>query len=150
MKNIINFGLLISLLLGCVGTDIQGEQDEVLRITESSSTLRETETFQFKSEYIDGLAQSAAVAVSWNSSNSSIVAINDEVLTKDREERLSIPGMIEMRVDMIVVSCVLIEFIIKEYDLKKIVSSTYALKEGLIYSTLKEQPFESLYSSSEI
>lgn len=80
MKNIINFGLLISLLLGCVGTDIQGEQDEVLRITESSSTLRETETFQFKSEYIDGLAQSAAVAVSWNSSNSSIVAINDEGL----------------------------------------------------------------------
>jgi exopolyphosphatase/guanosine-5'-triphosphate,3'-diphosphate pyrophosphatase len=38
--------------------------------------------------------------------------IYDELIHKNRKERMDIPGMIEMRIDMIVVSCCLIRFII--------------------------------------
>lgn len=59
--------------------------------------------------------------------------IYEELLVKNRTERLRIPGMIEMRVDMIVVACCLLTFVLKEYDLKTLRVSTYALKEGLLH-----------------
>lgn len=51
---------------------------------------------------------------------------------KARPERLSIPGMIEMRVDMIVVASWLIHFVLEEYQIRDIRISSYALKEGLL------------------
>ena len=56
-----------------------------------------------------------------------------EIVAKDLNDRLHIPGMIEMRANMIVVACLLIEFVIDTYGIQKITSSTYALKEGLIF-----------------
>ncbi len=55
-----------------------------------------------------------------------------EVLKKNRAERMIIPGMIEMRVDMIVVACILINYIVDKYQLEKIRVSAYALKEGVL------------------
>jgi exopolyphosphatase/guanosine-5'-triphosphate,3'-diphosphate pyrophosphatase len=52
--------------------------------------------------------------------------------TKNREERLKIPGMIAMRVDMIVVASCLIEFILRYVPVESIVCSHYSLKEGAI------------------
>ncbi len=54
------------------------------------------------------------------------------LLTTTREERLLIPGMIPMRVDMIVVASCLIEFTLKLLPVKSITCSHYALKEGAI------------------
>lgn len=51
---------------------------------------------------------------------------------KTREERLHIPGMIEMRVDMIVVASWLIHFVLETYQIKEIRISSFALKEGLL------------------
>jgi exopolyphosphatase/guanosine-5'-triphosphate,3'-diphosphate pyrophosphatase len=45
-----------------------------------------------------------------------------------------IPGMIEMRVDMIVVACCLIDFLIKQIGFQKIRVSSYSLKEGVLAS----------------
>ncbi len=53
-----------------------------------------------------------------------------QFLNKSREERLAIAGMIPLRVDMIVVASVLIEYVIKSCQIDKILVSTYALKEG--------------------
>jgi exopolyphosphatase / guanosine-5'-triphosphate,3'-diphosphate pyrophosphatase len=61
--------------------------------------------------------------------------IFDELLYKPRRERLAIPGMIEMRVDMIVVACCLIQFLLKKYLFKSIRVSAYSLKEGVLAST---------------
>lgn len=58
--------------------------------------------------------------------------IFDELLYKPRRERLAIPGMIEMRVDMIVVACCLIHFILKKHSFKSIRVSAYSLKEGVL------------------
>lgn len=58
--------------------------------------------------------------------------IYDALDKKDRNERMLIPGMIEMRVDMIVVASILTSYIINKLKLRKIRVSTYALKEGVL------------------
>ncbi len=60
--------------------------------------------------------------------------IYEELLIKNRQDRMMIPGMIEMRVDMIVVACCLINFLLDKYSFKQIRVSTYALKEGILAS----------------
>ncbi|MDF2454114.1 MAG: exopolyphosphatase [Cytophagaceae bacterium] len=62
----------------------------------------------------------------------SFQAIAKDLLAKNREERLATPGMIELRVDMIVVSLVLIETLIAQLEIEEINVSFYALKEGLM------------------
>ncbi len=57
-----------------------------------------------------------------------------ELVSKNREERMQIPGMIEMRVDMIVVACCLIKFILDRYTFEQIRVSSYSLKEGVLAS----------------
>jgi exopolyphosphatase / guanosine-5'-triphosphate,3'-diphosphate pyrophosphatase len=59
--------------------------------------------------------------------------------TKNREERLKIPGMIPMRVDMIVVASCLIEFILRCVPVEAIVCSHYSLKEGAVSRLLAGQ-----------
>jgi exopolyphosphatase / guanosine-5'-triphosphate,3'-diphosphate pyrophosphatase len=56
------------------------------------------------------------------------------LLNKNREQRMQVPGMIEMRVDMIVVVCCLIEFLLHKHSFKNIRVSTYSLKEGVLAS----------------
>lgn len=58
--------------------------------------------------------------------------IYGNLLNKNREERMAIPGMIEMRVDMIVVASCLINYILQRHPFSRIRVSTYALKEGVL------------------
>lgn len=60
----------------------------------------------------------------------------DELLFKNHEERMSIPGMIELRVDMIVVAVCLIKYIIQAFEINRIRVSSYALKEGVLAKIL--------------
>lgn len=64
--------------------------------------------------------------------------IHQMLVTMDREERLKIPGMIPMRVDMIVVASTLIDFILRYIPVQSITCSHYALKEGAISTLLTE------------
>lgn len=54
------------------------------------------------------------------------------LVTKNRAERLLIPGMIAMRVDMIVVASCLIDFILQHVQVECIRCSHYSLKEGAV------------------
>lgn len=63
----------------------------------------------------------------------SFYASIDQFLTKKHDQRLQIPGMLPMRVDMIVVSSILIDFVIKSYQINKILVSHYSLKEGVAH-----------------
>ena len=58
--------------------------------------------------------------------------IYEELLLKNRAERMLIPGMIELRVDMIVVACSLIDFLLKSHAFEKVRVSSYSLKEGVL------------------
>lgn len=62
--------------------------------------------------------------------------IQEDILHKNRKERLAIPGMLEMRVDMIVVAIILIDYILENYAINKIRVSAYALKEGMLNQLL--------------
>jgi len=66
-------------------------------------------------------------------------SIHKELVTKNREERLAIPGMITMRVDMIVVASALIDFLLTRHDFSNIRVSTYALKEGVLSQIMAKQ-----------
>lgn len=62
-----------------------------------------------------------------------------DILSKTKEERMEIPGMIEMRVDMIVVANILIQVIINRLKVQKIRCCAYALKEGVLSKVLSEE-----------
>ncbi|WP_194776600.1 Ppx/GppA phosphatase family protein [Pararhodonellum marinum] len=58
--------------------------------------------------------------------------LDQKLITQNKTERLKIPGMIAMRVDMIVVASCLISFILDKLPVNNIICSNYALKEGVI------------------
>ena len=64
---------------------------------------------------------------------SAYMKIHAELIQKDRSARLSIPGMLSMRVDMIVVASCLINFVLDQTEMKTIVACEFALKEGLLF-----------------
>lgn len=62
--------------------------------------------------------------------------IHADILVSTREQRLQMPGLIAMRVDMIVVSAILVETVISKLELWKMRYSAYALKEGVLRAFL--------------
>jgi exopolyphosphatase / guanosine-5'-triphosphate,3'-diphosphate pyrophosphatase len=50
----------------------------------------------------------------------------------DHEERMAIPGMIELRADMIVVAVCMIDYVLRSYKIQEIQVSNYSLKEGVL------------------
>ncbi|AEI49525.1 Ppx/GppA phosphatase family protein [Runella slithyformis] len=59
--------------------------------------------------------------------------------TQNHDERMKIPGMIELRVDMIVPGVVLIDHVLRSLNIPQIRSSTYALKEGIMEWVVGEE-----------
>ena len=53
-------------------------------------------------------------------------------LKSNLEERLNTPGMIPMRADMIVISSIFINYLLKRQQMLSMKLSTYALKEGVL------------------
>ncbi len=62
--------------------------------------------------------------------------ISKKIKESTIKERFHITGLIDMRVDMIVISLLLIDFILKELHLKHMRVSTFSLKEGVISKKL--------------
>ena len=62
-------------------------------------------------------------------------SICTQLVSKKREERLKIPGMISMRVDMIVVASLLVKLLVEELELNQIRVSAFALKEGVLFGS---------------
>ncbi|MCE3280204.1 MAG: exopolyphosphatase [Bacteroidetes bacterium] len=67
--------------------------------------------------------------------------IFNDVIKSTRKERLRMKGLIEMRVDMIVVSMIIVQYVLWAFDIKKVRLSTYALKEGVLRKLLKKDSF---------
>jgi len=59
-------------------------------------------------------------------------AISELIKKSTIEQRQKLKGLIEMRVDMIVISILLIDFVLNEIKINKLRVSTYSLKEGVI------------------
>lgn len=59
------------------------------------------------------------------------------ITTGDHDARMAIPGMIELRADMIVVAVCLIDYVIRSHHIQAIQVSNYALKEGVLAQLLE-------------
>jgi exopolyphosphatase/guanosine-5'-triphosphate,3'-diphosphate pyrophosphatase len=60
--------------------------------------------------------------------------IHKVLLESNRAERMQIAGMIDMRVDMIVVASCLVNYLIRKFNFEKVKVSSYSLKEGVLAS----------------
>ncbi|XOV91822.1 MAG: exopolyphosphatase [Bacteroidota bacterium] len=68
----------------------------------------------------------------------SYTEIAADLIHKTRDERMKIPGMIELRVEMIVVATILICFVVNKLNIKHLRVSAYALKEGVLLNTIQK------------
>ena len=62
--------------------------------------------------------------------------IYDILLKSTTKERLHMDGLTKMRVDMIVVSAIFVDFIMIRLGLKKMRLSKYSLKEGVLWELM--------------
>jgi exopolyphosphatase/guanosine-5'-triphosphate,3'-diphosphate pyrophosphatase len=62
--------------------------------------------------------------------------ICESILKSTSAERLNMKGLVAMRVDMIVISTILVRFILSALEIKKMRLSTYSLKEGVLYELM--------------
>lgn len=54
------------------------------------------------------------------------------------EQRKQVKGLTPMRLDMIVISCLLIDYILNKFPIKQFRVSTYSLKEGALFDYLEQ------------
>ena len=59
-------------------------------------------------------------------------SIYGRIIKMSRAERMTMLGMIELRVDLIVVGCCLVRYLIEKYKIEQIRVSRYSLKEGAL------------------
>ena len=58
------------------------------------------------------------------------------LVSRNQADRMQLPGMIELRVDMIVVAVCLIDYVLRTYGIDQIKTATYSLKEGVLAAGL--------------
>ena len=64
-------------------------------------------------------------------------AIYDIIIKSTKAERTAMKGLVLMRVDMMVISSILVHFVVSELEIKKMRLSTYSLKEGVLWQVMK-------------
>lgn len=65
--------------------------------------------------------------------------VNKQIVRSNRSQRLKLPGMDPMRVDMIGMASLLIELLLDELKVTKMMVSSYALKEGILFNFIQEE-----------
>lgn len=61
----------------------------------------------------------------------------NELLPSTLEERKLMPGLEQMRIEMIVLATHFIKFVIEKYNIKELYQSQFSLKEGVIHEIIK-------------
>ncbi len=59
-------------------------------------------------------------------------SIYELILKSNKEERTAMKGLVEMRIDMIVISCIIVQYVVSTFKINKMRLSTYSLKEGAL------------------
>lgn len=65
--------------------------------------------------------------------------LHKRLIKSSRSDRLNIPGMEAMRVDMMVMASIIIDFLVRELGIRNISTSLFALKEGILYHYISEK-----------
>lgn len=62
--------------------------------------------------------------------------LNKKLLKSGLQKRLNTPGMVAERAEMMVVACLLVEYVLREFDVKEIIQSEYAMKQGILWEVV--------------
>jgi exopolyphosphatase / guanosine-5'-triphosphate,3'-diphosphate pyrophosphatase len=68
--------------------------------------------------------------------NAEFEALYQKLIVSTMEERSKMKGLEAMRIEMIVLACLFTKFIIETLNIKTIIQSNFALKEGAVYQLL--------------
>jgi len=104
-------------LVGCSGS-FDSFEEMLSERSQKPRMIKEREAYQFGMKELNSLF--------------------DELILSDRPRRLGMKGLIEMRVDMIVISVLLTRCVLKNLHLKHIRHSAYALKEGVLSELMEK------------
>lgn len=74
--------------------------------------------------------------------------IHEEIISKNKYDRLKIPGMLNMRADMIVVASCLAKHVLDRYNFAGIRVSSHSLKEGMLGDIQNELFFSKSFIAS--
>jgi exopolyphosphatase/guanosine-5'-triphosphate,3'-diphosphate pyrophosphatase len=102
------------LLIGSAGAFETFAELEVLQYKLDPALIRQTE-FSFDIKHFQVIAT--------------------ELLKTTHAQREIMPGLAEIRIDMIIVATILTRYILKELDISEMKLSAYSLKEGLLFQT---------------
>jgi exopolyphosphatase/guanosine-5'-triphosphate,3'-diphosphate pyrophosphatase len=61
------------------------------------------------------------------------------IIKSRRSERMKMEGIETLRVDMIVVGVILMEYVLQNLEMKEVMVSNFALKEGILYKFIRER-----------
>jgi exopolyphosphatase/guanosine-5'-triphosphate,3'-diphosphate pyrophosphatase len=64
-------------------------------------------------------------------------ALNDRLIGMGFDQRKAIPGLVEMRVDTIHLASHMVQWVMQQCQLERLLLSTYALKEGVLHRIMK-------------
>lgn len=87
----------------------------------------------------NGDMQSSVKLNSYRFSAGQFKSVHKTLVNSSRKQRLGIPGMDAMRVDMIVMASALINVLVRELPIKEMMVSLFALKEGILHRYILEQ-----------
>jgi exopolyphosphatase/guanosine-5'-triphosphate,3'-diphosphate pyrophosphatase len=59
--------------------------------------------------------------------------IHNMIIASTHDERMNFKGLIPYRAEMIVMSCVLIQYVLNTFHIKELFASDYSLKEGVLF-----------------
>jgi exopolyphosphatase/guanosine-5'-triphosphate,3'-diphosphate pyrophosphatase len=90
------------------------------------------ETFAELTERAKGHAFNLKSITTYRFALHDIAAITNQLIHSSHQQRKAMPGIIPVRVDMIVVASVLTQYLINRLKIKNVMMSTYSLKEGVL------------------
>jgi len=94
--------------------------------------------FDTIADMIDGVNPGEKLRKTQEISLDSFYNVYNTLLQSTREERLQMKGMDFVRVDLIVPAVILIEFLISVNQIKQIIQTDFALREGVFYELINQ------------
>ncbi len=95
--------------------------------------------FDTIADIIDGVDPGAKQRKTQEIPMAEFYGVYERLLKSTRDERVQMKGMDQVRVDLIVPAMILIEKLVHEIEIEKIVQTDFALREGVLYELLQKK-----------
>ena len=117
------------------------EQVNLHRVKSLIGASGSFETFvsMIRSENIEDQTRSSLFPRSISIAYKDFTALYEKLIRSTIVERTTMKGLEPMRIEMIVLSCLFVKYILDTLNLKEIFQSNFALKEGAIYQLFNEK-----------